>query len=81
MRERELNVKEAVISEIDNNIREHKVATNINVAELIKLFTVKTKNNITLDAFAKIMSEFDGAKIPVEQWFTIFEDNVNASGK
>ena len=35
--ERGLNVKEAVISEIYNNIQEPKISANIDVAELVKL--------------------------------------------
>lgn len=56
------------------------------LSSLIKLLAMKiakedenqNKTNITIDNFAKIISDFDGSNIPARRWFETFEENAEA---
>ncbi|XP_049304050.1 uncharacterized protein LOC125776342 [Bactrocera dorsalis] len=54
------------------------------VGELFKLFveTLKqsdtNKNNVSIEAFAKIIPCFDGESIPIRQWIANFDENAEA---
>lgn len=59
---------------------------NNELSELIRLLSLQVKNEqdqnkktiITVDTFAKIISDFDGENVPVDKWFNNFEQNAEA---
>lgn len=69
-----------------NMFDESSSGENTELNNLIKLLTLKiqreeedkNKPNISIECFGKIVPDFDGATIPVIQWFDNFDKNAEA---
>ncbi|XP_041451654.1 uncharacterized protein LOC121405119 [Drosophila obscura] len=61
-----------------------EMSNNNELSEVLKLLATKitqndsSKNNIPIESFSKVVPEFDGVSIPIQQWIKCFDENADA---
>lgn len=88
-----LENKDETVAEVKNLTSSEKMEAKIeanskNLQKIIQLLTLKIQSHgikqnepkMTAENFAKVVPDFDGHSIPVEHWFSNFEQNVDAYG-